>query len=164
MKKLLIVCAVIACAVFSSVFTGESTEPNRVDPSAQTGIDKGDDMCGDNFDDFVTIRKVLGWYIEGGIEGKSEIMKKAFHADAIMYSQQNGKIAGGPIQNLFDAIDSRPGSKDLKAEITSIQIHGTVANARVELRNLGGNNFSDMFLLVKEGNDWKILAKVYHTN
>lgn len=121
-------------------------------------------MCNDNFGDIQAIRKVMDYYIQGGIQGKSDIMKKAFHADAIMYGQHEGKLAGGPIQNLYDFIDNAPPAKDLKGEVTCIDVHGTVAIVKVEARDWNGASFSDRFLLVKDGNDWKILTKVYHTN
>lgn len=121
-------------------------------------------MSKDNFDDFVAIRKVMECYVKGGVEGKSEIMKKAFHADAIMYGQHDGKLSGGPIQNLYDFVDNSPAAKDMKAEITAIAVHETIATARVESQNWNGARYSDMFLLVKDGNDWKILTKVFHAN
>lgn len=133
--------------------------------SASSGPNqKGDEMSKSYFEDYTAIRKVMEQYAESAREGKSSIMQKVFDKNAIMYSQSEGKISGGPIQALFDGIDSRPPSKDVEVEITSIQVYETIANARVESRNWGGASYSDMFLLIKDGQDWKIITKIYHRN
>lgn len=115
------------------------------------------------FSDYAAIRKVLNTYLEGGIQGKGEVMKPAFHADAIIYGSAGGKINGGPIQGLFDAIEGAP-AKELNAEITNIDIAENIAHARVESNNWNGARYSDMFLLLKENGDWKIITKVFHVH
>lgn len=114
--------------------------------------------------DYEAVKVALNKYLEAGKQGKSEVMKPAFHKDAIMYTSAKGEISGGAIQGLYDYIDGNPAAPEIEAEITAIDIAGTVAYARVESNNWHGARFSDMFLLVKEGNEWKILTKVYYTH
>lgn len=114
--------------------------------------------------DYEVIKATLNKYLEAGKKGKSAIMKPAFHKDAIMYTSAKGDISGGAIQGLYDYIDGNPAAPEIEAEITAIDIAGTVAYARVESNNWHGARFSDMFLLVKEGNEWKILTKVFYTH
>lgn len=121
-------------------------------------------MNKDNFDDYTAIRKLFDLYIQAGTKGKSDIMKDAFHPDAVMYGAVDGKMGGGPIQNLFNYVDGGPPASGLEAEITAIEVHETIASARVESRNWNGARYSDMFILVKDGNAWKILTKVFHNN
>lgn len=121
-------------------------------------------MNQDYFADYAAVREVMEQYVESARQGKSAVMQKVFDENAIMYAQVDGKIAGGPIQNLFDGIDSRPPSPDVTAEITSIQIYETIANARVKSQNWGGASYSDMFLLIKDNRGWRIIAKIYHRN
>lgn len=52
----------------------------------------------------------------------------------------------------------------MEADITSVDIAGNIAYARVESNNWHGARFSDMFLLLKVNGDWKILIKVFHAN
>lgn len=166
MRIILALLAIGVCLVQSAASAGENTGATGAAVGASQDGKKGSEMNNDLFDEYAAIRKIMESYAESARQGKSEIVKPSFHADAVMYmyNQTEGKIVGGPIQKLFNSIDSRPASKDVEVEITSIQIHGTIANARVESRNWGGARFSDMFLLVKDGQDWKIMAKVYHRN
>jgi hypothetical protein len=114
--------------------------------------------------DYEAVKAALNKYLDAGRQGKSEIMKPAFHKDAIMYTSDKGEISGGTIQGLYDYIDGNPAAPEIEAEITAIDIAGTVAYARVESNNWHGTRFSDMFLLLKDGNEWKILTKVYFTH
>lgn len=116
----------------------------------------------DSFDDYGAIRKVLGLYIQAGREAKSGIMKPAFHKDANIYSAKGAEVSGDPIQALFDYIDSNPKATSLEAEIVSIEIAENIAYSRVESRNWHGARYSDMFLLLKDQNGWKIITKIYY--
>lgn len=115
-------------------------------------------------DDYAAIRQVVGLYLQAGREAKSDTMKPAFHKDAIMYSVDKDGISGGPIRNLYDYIDGHPKADALKAEITAIDIAGTVASVRVESDKWHGARYSDLFVLLKDKDGWKIITKVYHTH
>lgn len=112
--------------------------------------------------DYAAIRTVLGLYIEGGRQGKSQIMRPAFHPDAVMRGGPGDSTDGGPIQSLFDYIDSHPAAGSLNAQITKIETQNQVAYARIESSNWNGARFSDMFLLIKDKGSWKILTKIFH--
>lgn len=114
--------------------------------------------------EYEAISKVIGLYVEAGIQAKSDIMKPAFHKDAIIYGFGGGQLSGGPIQGLFDFIDSHPKATNLKAEITTIDIVGDIAHVRAESDDWNGARYSDMFLLVKDGGQWKILTKTFFTH
>jgi len=103
-------------------------------------------------------------YIDGGRKGKSSIMKEAFAENATMFFSASGKLGGGPIQNLFDAIDGRGPSPDLVAEIGGIDVNHTTATARIELFNWGGARYTDQLTLLKLDGNWKIMNKVYHNH
>lgn len=114
--------------------------------------------------DYQAVKDTINKYLEAGRTGKSEIMKPAFYKDAIMYNADKGKIEGGTIQALFDYIDGNPAASEIEADITSVEIAGNVAYAKVESNNWHGARFSDMFLLLKDDGKWKILTKVFYTN
>lgn len=114
--------------------------------------------------EYEAIKSVLNKYLEAGKIGRSEVMKPAFYKDAIMYTSAKGEVTGGAIQGLYDYIDGHSAAPEIEAEITAIDIVGTIAYARVESNNWHGARFSDMFLLVKEGNEWKILTKIFYTH
>lgn len=147
--------------LFLAILGISITSANAADISVNN--DKGDKSMV-SVNDYQAVKDTLNKYLEAGKKGKSEIMKQAFHKDAIMYNADNGEINGGEIKALFDYIDNNPAAPEIEAEITSIDIAGNIAYARVESNNWHGARFSDMFLLLKDNGVWKILTKVFYTN
>lgn len=113
-------------------------------------------------DDREAITCAIQTYVDGGKSGKSSDMKPAFHDGAIIYGYARTDLFGGPIQILFDWVDTNPPASELKSNITTIDIEGTVATARVELDNWSGRTFTDMFTLLKTDGKWKITSKVFY--
>lgn len=114
--------------------------------------------------DYQAVKNTLNKYLEAGKQGKSNIMEPAFYKDAIMYNADKGEINGGSIKALFEYVDNNPAAPEIKADITTVDIAGNIAYARVESDNWHGARFSDMFLLLKDNGEWKILTKVFYTN
>lgn len=107
-------------------------------------------------DERATISKTIDIYIDGGRKGSSEVMREAFHDGATIYTA----TAGGPIQLLYDLVDSKPPANDIPYSIANLDVAGNIAMARVEIDDWAGTRYSDMFTLVKAGDDWKIVSKV----
>lgn len=114
--------------------------------------------------DYEAVKDTLNKYIEAGRAGKSSILHPYVHKDALMFGRTNGELSGGSIEELFVYLDTHPAAKEMKAEITTIDIAEGIAYAKIESNNWNGANFTDMFLLVKDGKDWKILTKTYYTH
>jgi len=112
--------------------------------------------------DEAQIRDALALYVQSGIEANSEIMKPMTHPDATMYWAEDGKITGGPIQELFDRIDGRPPSPDVTHEIHDLDISPTTATVRVELDNWGGKKFTDHLSFIKTDEGWKLMHKIFY--
>jgi hypothetical protein len=108
------------------------------------------------------ITAAIETYVNGGRSGKSDDMKPAFHDGATIYGYIGPDLFGGPIQGLFDWNDGNGPATELKSNITSIDIEGTIATARVELDNWTGHKFTDMFTLLKTDGEWKIISKVFY--
>jgi hypothetical protein len=104
----------------------------------------------------------LKTYIDGGISGRGDDMKPAFHANATIHGYIGEDLFGGPIQLLYEWIDSNEPAAELTHEITSIDSQETIATARVECHNWGGHRFTDMFTLLKTDGEWKIVSKVFY--
>ncbi|PRX96426.1 MULTISPECIES: nuclear transport factor 2 family protein [Paraburkholderia] len=116
--------------------------------------------------EYNAIVEVLKQYNEGGKQAKSNIMKPAFSEQATIFGVDgDSKLTGGPIQGLFDTIDSvfKP-SPDAKAAVTRIDIAGTAASARIDTNDLSGFCFTDFFNLLKVEGKWTIVSKIYHTH
>lgn len=106
------------------------------------------------------INKALNLYIDAAIKGDSKIAQPAFAPMATMSYTDNGKLVTVPISELFAYYD-KTGPHPASYEITSSKIEGDVAVVSIDSK-FGDVKFDDMFTLVKDGNDWKIVSKVYH--
>ena len=112
--------------------------------------------------DYDAISQVVQIYIDGGISGKGDEMKPAFHDMATIVGYVGADLFASPIQGLFDWNDKNGPATELQGRITSIDIAGTAATVRLELDNWTGHRFTDFFTLVKIDGEWKIISKVFY--
>ena len=115
-----------------------------------------------NTNDNELIEKTVQFYIDGAKSGKGDDMKPAFHSDPTIFGYIGSDLFTGPIQGLFDWNDQNGPATELKANIASIDIVGTVATVRLELDNWTGNKFTDLFTMLKVEGTWKIMNKVFY--
>lgn len=108
------------------------------------------------------IEKTIQTYVNGGISGRGDDMRPAFHEGATIYGYIGPDLFGGPIQGLYDWNDSNGPAAELKTDIANIDIEGTVATVRLELDNWTGHRFTDLFTLLKTDGEWKIISKVFY--
>ena len=108
------------------------------------------------------IAKAVQHYIDGAKSGKGDDMKPAFHKDATIFGYAGADLFAGPIQQLFDWSDENGPAAELQARIASIDVVDTVATLRLELNNLAGSRYTDLFTLLKVDGEWKIMNKVFH--
>ena len=100
-------------------------------------------------------------YIKGGRKGDSKITRKAFAPNATMSWSEKGKSVTVPIQALYDYVDKSGAQTVTRGEIKVGAQTATTAIVSVDTQ-FGDAKYTDMFALVRDGNDWKIVAKVYH--
>lgn len=116
--------------------------------------------------DYQAIVAVLNQYNAGGAQADSSIMRPAFSSQASIFGiDGEDKLTGGPIEGLFEIIDSafRP-SPQAQAAIVRVDIVGTAASARVDTDDISGFRFTDFFNLLKVQGEWSIVSKIYHTH
>lgn len=116
--------------------------------------------------EYQAILEVLNKYNAGGAKADSSIMKPAFSDKATIFGvDAEGKLTGGPIQGLFEIIDTafRP-SPEAAGAVVRIDIVGTAASARIDTDNISGFRFTDFFNLLKVDGAWTIVSKIYHTH
>lgn len=103
-------------------------------------------------------------YVNGCATGDVELIRKAFHKDAIMYGYLNGTgtLSAGSIENLYAAIGQLGADAATKAEVDVMEVVGTTATVRVVLENWHGLSFTDFHSLVKIDGKWVIVAKIFH--
>ena len=106
------------------------------------------------------IRKTLDAYIEAAAKGDSRIAKPFFTDNATISHVENDTLISLPIKALFDYYDNdcpQPASYD----ISVCNVSDDVAIVAID-SVFGGIRFDDMFSLVKAGEDWKIVSKVFN--
>ncbi len=108
------------------------------------------------------IEEAIGKYIEGGRAADSSIMKPAFHENAQMSGPAEEGAFSGPIQALYDYVDSNGPATDLAVRIIKVTISDErAASAVLHADHWHGKNFIDHFHLLKIDGTWKILSKIF---
>ncbi len=108
------------------------------------------------------IEAVIGKYIEGGRAADSSIMKPVFHENAQMSGPAEDGAFSGPIQALYDYVDSNGPAPDLELHIVNITVSDErAASVVLHADHWHGKNFTDHFHLLKIDGTWKILSKIY---
>src|ERR1700743_4003274 len=78
------------------------------------------------------ISKTIQMYIDGSKQGKSEVMRPAFHPDAAFFGYAGGQLAVGPAF-LFDWIDNNGPAPKIEPRIVSVDILDSIAVGRLEV-------------------------------
>jgi hypothetical protein len=119
-------------------------------------------MTGNPNPDEEAIRRVVGYYFEGGRAGDSTTVGKAFHQVAMMYYVRDSLVKV-PIFSEYLARVVRPaGSPPDRTDrkILSIDIAGTAAVAKLQLTTENAV-LTDYMSLLKINGDWKIVNKIF---
>ena len=143
--------AALCCAVLMAT-VGIADEPKSTTCKCacpySSSVDKG-------------IVAAVDLYIEGGRKGDSKITRKAFAPNATMSWSEKGKSVTVPIQALYDYVDKSGAQTVTRGEIKVGAQTATTAIVSVDTQ-FGDAKYTDMFALVRDGDDWKIVAKIYH--
>jgi len=106
------------------------------------------------------IEKTIELYIEGSRQGNSSISAQAFAEGATLSGIHEGKFMLVPIQVLYDLVDNN-GAQEVTYKIESCSIEKDVAIVRLDAQ-FGTHKYTDMFTMVKDADQWKIVSKVFH--
>ncbi len=106
------------------------------------------------------IKATLINYLDGGTNGDPDQFKSAFVADAVQRSiGSKGTVIGMTVESLASKI--KPGQKmDRETNIISWSYAGISATAITETK-YPTSKIIDMLNLLKIGNEWKIVTRVY---
>ena len=111
-------------------------------------------------EDLTGITRALDLYVQAAVKGDSKIAQPAFAPDATMSYAEKGKLVTVPISELYAYFD-KTGPHQANYMIETIKVAGDVAIVSIDSK-FGETSFDDMFTLVKDGDVWKIVSKVYH--
>lgn len=117
-----------------------------------------------SIEEYNKVEAVVRKYAECVRDGKTEELKKiVFRPETVCYGYLEGEFIAKPVQALFDEIDKVGADPKFISRVEILTIEGTVAIARVMEENWFGNMFTDFMSLIKFGDEWKIVAKVFNT-
>ncbi|TXI03599.1 MAG: hypothetical protein E6Q76_13675 [Rhizobium sp.] len=113
--------------------------------------------------DYDAVVATVQKYVDGLKVGKPDEVAGAFLEEAVMYGFTNGKLLGGPIQNLYDFVRENGTAPDIKVRLDILAITPTTAVVRVDMeKDAIGADYTDFHTLIKLDGKWHIIAKVYH--
>jgi hypothetical protein len=117
----------------------------------------------DSLDDTAAVRTVLQKYIEGA-GGRPDLLREAFHANAMMFGNMGAKRWDVPIAKFIDRVaraESSPAGAGYAVEIGGISVHGDAASATMIELDYFGMDFVNLFTLARFEDGWKIVSKTY---
>lgn len=109
------------------------------------------------------VRETLMNYLDGGTNGDTVRLNKAFHKSATMkyIDNKTGEFRDVPIADYLNRAKANAGKKsDRKTKIVYTTISGTAAQARLEIDG-GTFYFHDYMNLLKINGEWKIVGKIF---
>lgn len=102
-------------------------------------------------------------YIRGHATGDPTHFRDAFLPTAHIEGIRGGAFVSWPLDEycaLFHG-HSAPDEPSRSRRIDTVDVHGTIATATMTLQQ-GADTFTDIFLLVRVGDSWRIANKAYH--
>lgn len=142
--------AVSSCCCENSQCKPDSCDNNTVAASESFGL-KSEEM--------EALMRPVELYIESGRKGSSEDARKAFAPLATMSHMEGDSLITLPIQALYDYYD-QTGKQECGYKLTACSVDGDVAMVRIE-SVFGDTRFTDIFSLLKQGEEWKIVSKIF---
>ncbi|HET6195214.1 MAG TPA: nuclear transport factor 2 family protein [Acetobacteraceae bacterium] len=102
-------------------------------------------------------------YIRGHASGDPAHFREAFLPTAHIEGMRDGAFVSWSLDDYCALFSGRPAADEpgRRRRIDAVDIHGTVAMASMTLRH-GPDTFTDIFLLVHDGSQWRIANKAYH--
>lgn len=103
--------------------------------------------------------------LENYMSGEANRMEKAFHPSASMkyVDYETGTYKDVPIAEFIARLKTRTEKVFKKAELVSLNIEGTAAQAKIRVEIVGMDNTitSDYMNLLKIDGEWKIVSKIF---
>ncbi|CAI0739572.1 nuclear transport factor 2 family protein [Serratia ficaria] len=113
--------------------------------------------------DYRAVTETAERYVDGLRTGEAETVAEAFHNDAVMYGFTNGRLLGGPVENLYAFVRENGSAPDIVTRLDVLAITPTTAVVRVDMENDAiGADYNDYLTLIKIDGRWQVIAKVYH--
>ena len=110
------------------------------------------------------IEETIAAYFEGYQKADVTLIKKAFHEDVKLLSSDAGKLSITDMQSWLKNLEERKERNDIRKgtlAIESVDVTDSCAAVRLKIR-FPEFSFTDYLSLLKLGEEWKIVGKIYH--
>ena len=114
-----------------------------------------------SFATYRAIHTTLGHYVEGARTGSDRLMRLAFLDTARIHGSYGGKPADWTLDEFCALIKKGGPAAEVEASVVTVEVAGTAAMARLEARNWRGTRYTDFFVLLQRGGEWRIASKVF---
>jgi len=108
-------------------------------------------------------RVPLEAYIQGHATGNGDFMRKAFHTEAKVMAFRDGKLTNLTAEEFASRFTGKPAADEAqrKRMIESVEITGNAGVGKIVL-DYPTVKFTDYMSLLKVGDEWKIVNKVFY--
>jgi hypothetical protein len=102
-------------------------------------------------------------YIQGHATGNGDFMRKAFHPEAKVMAFRDGKLTNLTSEEFASRFNGKPAPDEAqrKRSIESVEITGNAGVGKIVL-DYPTVKFTDYMSLLKVGDEWKIVNKVFY--
>jgi hypothetical protein len=116
----------------------------------------------DAVDEEALARKPVEAYLQAHATGNGDLIRAAFLPTARIDGVRDGKAVSRSAEEFAAGFSGKPAEDEAQRtrRIDALEIHGTAGSARVTL-DYPKVSFTDYFVLLKVGGEWKIASKVY---
>ncbi len=107
-------------------------------------------------------------YIAGCRAGDGDLMRVAFHPEATISGYCLGVEYSGSVEHVFEWVNANGPAPNIEARFARIEIIETIAVVHPEVQRWSGklaganSRASDVFILLKLNEEWKITHKLFH--
>ena len=147
----LIVCCIVMLFITKTISAQGTEKSCKMQKQYALNCHSNPEMTG--------IVKTIEYYVEGGRKGDSKITEKAFTDNATMSWSENGQIRTVPIKVLYDIVD-KSGASTASYKLLDCNIEQNIAIVKIQSQ-FGPQEYIDMFTLIKDIDNWKIVSKFY---
>jgi hypothetical protein len=114
-------------------------------------------------DEAAAARVPLENYIQGHATGNGDFMRKAFHTEARVMAFRDGKLTNLTAEEFASRFNGKaaPDEAQRKRMIESVEITGNAGVGKIVL-DYPTVKYTDYMSLLKVGDEWKIVNKVFY--
>jgi hypothetical protein len=117
-----------------------------------------------SFATYAAIAATLETYIAAARTGDGARMRGAFLDTAHIRGSYDGKPVDWSLAEFCGRIAAHGPAADVTARVVAIDLCGSAAMARLEAENWRGTRYTDFFVLLREGGEWRIASKVFYAH